>query len=296
MEYVLNLQGLSKVYSNLTAVNNLDFSITKGSVFGLLGPNGSGKTTTLGMILGVIKSSSGNYQWFGEKPKPSVLKRIGAILETPNFYPYLSAFQNLEIVAEIKEVNKNRINEVLKLVGLFDRSHDDFKTYSLGMKQRLAIASALLPNPEVLILDEPTNGLDPQGISEIRELINQVAKQGVTIILASHLLDEVEKVCTDVLVLQRGEKLYQGTVAGLNSEFDQIIVNSDKTEELKATLEAMAEIQKVESIENKLTVTLTTDLTTAELNQRLYSKGIVLSHLERNKKTLEKHFLELIAK
>lgn len=293
MENVLSLTGLTKHYGRLTAVNKLDLSVPKGSVYGLLGPNGSGKTTTLGMILGVIKSSAGSYQWFGKDPESSALKRIGAILETPNFYPYMSAYKNLEIVAKIKDVDQSRIDEVLELVGLKERCHDNFRTYSLGMKQRLAIASALLPNPEVLILDEPTNGLDPKGIAEIRELITQVANQGVTIVLASHLLDEVEKVCTDVLVLQYGNKLYEGPVSGLNNDHDQLIVASNQNEVLKDTLSGLSQIKEIETKNGKLILSLNEDFAPDDLNKILFEKGITLTHLERKAKTLETHFLEL---
>lgn len=175
-------------------VNNISFDVEKGNVYGLLGPNGSGKSTTFGMLLSTINPTSGDWYWFGKKgTDPDTLKKIGAIIEQPNFYPYLSAETNLKIVAEIKHTPYSRIEEVLNTVGLYERRKDTFKTFSLGMKQRLAIASAMLNNPEVLILDEPTNGLDPEGIIQIREIISNIAKQGITIIIASHLLDEIEK-------------------------------------------------------------------------------------------------------
>src|SRR5690606_22269070 len=164
MKKVLEIQNLTKKFGKLTAVENLSFHVEKGNIYGLLGPNGSGKSTTLGVILNVTNPSSGTWKWFDENPSVESLKRIGAIIERPNFYPYLSAERNLEIVAKIKEVDRSKIDEKLKLVGLLDRKKDKFSTFSLGMKQRLAIAGALLNDPEVLILDEPTNGLDPQGI------------------------------------------------------------------------------------------------------------------------------------
>ncbi len=190
---VLSINNLSKQYGNLMALSNVSFSIEKGSVFGILGPNGSGKTTTLGIVLGVINSSGGNFNWFEETPTNNPRKKIGAILETPNFYHYLSAYKNLHIAADIKGVGYENIERILEVVNLKDRKDHQFSTFSLGMKQRLSIASALLADPEVLVLDEPTNGLDPQGIAEIRELIISISKQGKTIILASHMLDEVEK-------------------------------------------------------------------------------------------------------
>ena len=222
MESVLSIQHLNKHYGRLHAVNDLNLEVPRGSVFGILGPNGSGKTTTLGMLLDVLSVDSGAFYWFGKPSNKAVRKRIGAILETPNFYPYLNAVRNLKIVADIKGAPYDQIGEVLKRVGLYERRNDSFKTYSLGMKQRLAIAGALLNNPEVLVLDEPTNGLDPQGIAEIRELIVRISQEGVTILLASHLLDEVEKVCTDVAVLKKGQLLFLGKV-------DQVLGDRDTT-------------------------------------------------------------------
>ena len=213
MGTVLQTNNLSKNYGYLKAVDNISIKINKGDVYGILGPNGSGKSTTLGMILNVVNKTSGNFQWFdAETDNSKALKKIGAIIEHPNFYPYMTAYQNLKLVCKIKEIDNSSINNVLEIVGLIERKNSKFSDFSLGMKQRLAIASALLNNPEVLILDEPTNGLDPQGIHQIREIINNIAKNGTTILLASHLLDEVEKVCSHVLVLSKGKKLYSGRV------------------------------------------------------------------------------------
>ena len=211
MEKVLTISGLQKNYGKIHAVNDLSLSVERGSVYGILGPNGSGKTTTLAIILGVVNSNGGSYSWFGNENSKNDRKRIGAILEQPLFYPYLTAEKNLQIVASIKGVEYSDIERVLKIVELFERKDSKFRTFSYGMKQRLAIASALLGNPEVLIFDEPTNGLDPKGIAEIRELIIKIAKQGITILLASHLLDEVQKTCSHVAVLKSGKKLYEGS-------------------------------------------------------------------------------------
>lgn len=205
---VVTIQNLTKHYGRIRAVEDLNLSIPEKSIFGLLGPNGSGKTTTLGMLLDVINPTSGSYSWFGNYSKHENRQKIGSILETPAFYPYLSAVNNLKIIAEIKAIGYGNIDEVLKLVGLFDRRHSFYRTFSLGMKQRLALASALLCDPLVMILDEPTNGLDPKGIAEMRELIRTIARQGKTIILASHLLDEVQKVCSHFAVLNRETPLY----------------------------------------------------------------------------------------
>ena len=210
MKSTLKIQQLSKSFGKIKAVQKLDLEVQPGQIYGILGPNGSGKTTTLGMILDVVAPDSGSFKWFGGMPNIEARKQIGSILETPCFLPYLSAVKNLEIVAHIKEAGKDRIDDVLKQVGLYERKNDKFKTFSLGMKQRLSIGAALLSDPPVLILDEPTNGLDPQGIAEVRQLIVDIANQGKTILIASHLLDEVQKVCTRFCVLQQGVKLHEG--------------------------------------------------------------------------------------
>jgi ABC-2 type transport system ATP-binding protein len=263
-------------------------------VFGLLGPNGSGKTTTLGMLLDVITPSEGTYKWFGKAPSAQSRKNIGAILETPCFYPYLSAVQNLRIIAKIKECSEERIEIVLNEVGLIDRKDDDFTTFSLGMKQRLAIASALLADPEVLILDEPTNGLDPQGIVEIREIITQIATSGKTIILASHLLDEVQKVCSDFCVLKKGKMLYQGSVDEALSEQKTIEVAHDNMDELEQSLNKVTGIIKTERTVKHFNLTVESSLSTTSLNQQLHAMNMNASHLLKRGGSLEKQFLKIL--
>ena len=219
-ENLLELNQLSKSYGRLKAVDQISLTLKKGNVYGLLGPNGSGKSTTLGMVLNVVNPTSGNFQWYGGAlTTHQALKKIGAIIERPNFYPYMTALQNLNLICKIKQCKTDSIQEKLELVGLWDRRHSKFRTYSLGMKQRLAIAAALVNNPELLILDEPTNGLDPEGIHQIRALIIKIAKSGTTILLASHLLDEVEKVCNQVIVLKNGVKFYEGSVDGISQTY-----------------------------------------------------------------------------
>lgn len=296
MNKVLEINGLSKRYNKLLAVNQLSFSVEKGNVYGLLGPNGSGKSTTLGIILNVVNKTSGDWKWFGEDPSKDSLKRIGAIIERPNFYPYLTAEQNLKIVAKIKEVSFDKINEKLKIVGLIDRKQDKFSTYSLGMKQRLAIASALLNDPEVLILDEPTNGLDPQGIIQIREIIQQIAQKGTTIILASHLLDEVEKICSHVVILERGKMIYSGGVSEITSSFGYLEINANETNTLKNALESINSIDKVVAETKFFKAFLNSDVSAEEINKTMMEKGIVLNHLVKKKDSLEQQFLELTKK
>lgn len=294
MEKILEVRDLTKKFKQI-AVNHISFDVEKGNVYGLLGPNGSGKSTTFGMLLSTINPTSGSWKWFGkEGTDTDTLKKIGAIIEQPNFYPYLSAEKNLRIVAEIKGVAENRIDEVLAVVNLLSRKQDAFKTYSLGMKQRLAIASALLANPEVLILDEPTNGLDPEGIIQIREIISSIAKSGTTIIVASHLLDEIEKICSHVIVLKHGTAIYSGTVDGMSNTKGFFELKSDNLAELKTALEALVLFSSVTEKNNLLIAQIAEDISATDLNRILFEKGIVLSQLQKKRDSLESQFLELV--
>ena len=295
LEKILTVNNLTKKFGYLTAVKDLSFSIEKGNVYGILGPNGSGKSTTLGIVLNVVNRSSGEFSWFnGNTSTHEALKKVGAIIERPNFYPYMTAIQNLKLVCKIKEVSDDKIEEKLALVGLLDRKNSKFRTYSLGMKQRLAIASALLNDPEILILDEPTNGLDPQGIHQIREIIKKVASQGTTILLASHLLDEVEKVCSHVVILRKGQKLYSGRVDGLMASHGFFELKSGNTDSLLAFLKSNPSFSKVTTNGNGLiTAFLSEEMNSEVLNRTLMEKGIVLSHLVKRKESLEEQFLAL---
>jgi ABC-type multidrug transport system ATPase subunit len=295
MAEILTIDRLVKDYGKIKAVNQLSLQIEEGNVYGLLGPNGSGKTTTLGIILDVIKKNSGDYRWFGEASTNESRKRIGAILEVPAFYPYLSAHRNLRIIAKIKGKGKERIDDVLKLVNLFDRKDDPFRAFSLGMKQRLAIGAALLSDPSVLILDEPTNGLDPQGIAEIRQLILQVAKEGKTILLASHILDEVQKVCTHFAVLKKGTKIYSGSVEDALNGSNAIEISSIDLEKLTSTVKEFSPLKSIEKEKDFLTLHLHNSANTHELNSLLIEKGIVLTHLAIRKNSLEQKFLNILA-
>ncbi len=295
MENILEINQLSKVYGQLRAVDQLSLNIPKGSIYGLLGPNGSGKTTTLGMILGVLQPTAGSFRWMGRKLGFTTKQKIGAILETPNFYPYLSAKQNLKIVARIKEADPARIPVVLEQVELAARANSSFKTFSLGMKQRLAIASALLNEPEVLVLDEPTNGLDPRGIAEIRELIKEIAQQGITIILASHLLDEVEKVCSHAAVLREGRKLFSGPVAELTGQEGVIEVSAADNSRLYEVLKSHEAVKGIQQEGALLQVMLSRPFSAADINRHLAEQGIYADHLVFRKNSLEKQFLNLIS-
>lgn len=294
LETILSIKNLNKRYGSLQALKNVSFDIHKGNVYGILGPNGSGKSTTLGIVLNVVNKTSGEYSWFsGSMETHEALKKVGAIIERPNFYPYMTAKENLELVCKIKGINYTKVNEKLELVGLVDRQNSKFSTFSLGMKQRLAIASALLNDPEILILDEPTNGLDPQGIHQIRDIIKQIASKGTTILLASHLLDEVEKVCTHVLVLRKGEILYTGLVDGMSANEGFFELQADDTENLILAVTTHPAIKNVVNEEGKVLVYLKNDLEAKELNRFLFEKNIVLNHLVKRKNSLEEQFLEL---
>ncbi|MFV5685572.1 ABC transporter ATP-binding protein [Flavobacterium sp. GB2R13] len=294
MEIILSIKNLNKRYGSVQALKDVSFEIHKGNVYGILGPNGSGKSTTLGIVLNVVNKTSGEYSWFGGTMQThEALKKVGAIIERPNFYPYMTAKENLELVCKIKGINYTKVNEKLELVGLIDRQDSKFSTFSLGMKQRLAIASALLNDPEILILDEPTNGLDPQGIHQIRDIIKHIAAKGTTILLASHLLDEVEKVCTHALVLRKGEILYSGLVGGMSTNEGFFELQADDNENLAFVLKTHPAVKNIANEGEKVLVYLKHDWEARELNQFLFEKNIVLSHLVKRKNSLEEQFLEL---
>lgn len=296
METILSIKNLNKSFDRIHAVKNLSLEIEKGNVYGILGPNGSGKSTTLGIVLNVVNKTSGDFSWFdGKLTTHEALKKVGAIIERPNFYPYMTAYENLTLVCKIKEINVAKIDEKLEIVGLTERKNSKFRTFSLGMKQRMAIASALLNDPEILILDEPTNGLDPQGIHQIRDIIRNIASQGTTILLASHLLDEVEKVCSHVLVLRKGEMLYQGTVNGMITTADFFELNAENAEELIGVLRNHSSVKLVELQGDKVIVYLNESISAKDLNRYLFENNIVLEHLVKRNNSLEEEFIKLIS-
>ena len=295
METILSLKNLDKKFGRVHAVNNLSFDIQKGNVYGILGPNGSGKSTTLGIILNVVNKTSGEFSWFnGKLSTHQALKKVGAIIERPNFYPYMTAVQNLSLICKIKDVSTEKIDEKLKIVNLYERRNSKFSTFSLGMKQRMAIASALLNDPEILILDEPTNGLDPQGIHEIRQIIQEITKNGTTILLASHLLDEVEKVCSHVVVIREGIKLYSGRVDEMTASkgLFELKTANDKIK-LLTLLEQHHSIGVVKEEGEFIIAYLTEEMDATEINTFLFKNGIAVSHLVKRKPSLEQQFLDL---
>lgn len=293
---ILSIDSITKFYGRIRALNKVSFEVPPGCVFGVLGPNGSGKTTLLGIVMDVLKATGGSYSWFGEPASEKQRQRIGTLLETPNFYHYLSGERNLRIAAAIKGRGVEDIPRVLEAVKLTERKDSKFSTYSLGMKQRLAIASCLLGDPSVLVFDEPTNGLDPVGIAETRELIKELARGGKTIILASHLLDEVEKVCTHVAILRRGELLMAGDVNVVltNEDFIEVGAGADQTAALQQLLPGLPGARQVRVQEEHVQVFFENgSMDPGAVNRWCFEKGITLKHLQLRKRSLESKFMEL---
>jgi len=294
MEQVLITQKLSRNFGKLTAVDQLDLEIPKGSVYGILGPNGSGKTTTLGMITGILRPSSGSFEWFGD-PRKHFQKNLGAILETPNFYDKLNALENLKIIQHIKQNYTDDLGALLKKVQLYDRRRSNFTSYSLGMKQRLAIAAALIGQPEVIIFDEPTNGLDPQGIADIRQLIGDIAATGITVIMASHMLAEVEKLCSHVAILKSGQLLYSGTVEEISGKDRMVVLSADDNQKLSEFLSSQGLAEEIRPHESGLLVQLAGEISLSELNRRLVLEGHAIHRLQEQSFNLESHFIKTIS-
>lgn len=290
---VLTINGLSKQYGKIKALDNLNLTIEPGNVYGILGPNGSGKTTTLGIVLGILYPNSGSFHWFDNQYGNNARMRIGSLLETPNFYPYLDAVDNLDIIRHIKGSNEDNFDEILALVKLEERKHSKFRTYSLGMKQRLAIASALIGNPDVLIFDEPTNGLDPQGIAEVRETIKKISSTGKTVIMASHILDEVEKICSHVAIIKNGKLLATGTVGSILSHKVQLEISSTNNELLSKFLAEHEGLELIGEKDGRIHLELEDHVTVESISELLFKNNIVLTHLVARKRSLEEEFLEI---
>ncbi len=295
MSTVLSIDNIAKSYGSVKALKGVSFEVPEGSVFGILGPNGSGKTTLLGIVMDVLKASSGDFRWFGQPGTPEQRRKIGSLLETPNFYTYLSAVDNLKITQAISgRGTEEEINEVLKKVNLYERRRYKFSSYSLGMKQRLAIAAALLGNPKVLVLDEPTNGLDPVGIAEIRELIIELRDKGHTIIMASHLLDEVEKVCNHVAILKTGTLITTGHVEEVLMDEDIVEMSAADLTALASALSSFGHTVSVDQKTNTVQVIMPKGTASLEIfNRQCFERGVVLNHLLLKKKRLEARFFEL---
>lgn len=295
MHKILTVDSLSKHYGSVHALNGLSINVHKGDVYGVLGPNGSGKTTTLGIILGVTNASSGSYSWFEAGKSHELRKRIGALLERPAFYGHLNAIQNLRLVADIKDLKVTGIDQAMELCGVTKFARRRFRTYSTGMKQRLSLAAAMLGEPEVLVLDEPTNGLDPEGIADVRNIIAEIAARGITVIMASHLLDEVQKICSHVCVLKNGTKLYEGHVQSLLAGSEGIEVASDDLEKLRGAIESFEGVDTMEQRKDAFLVQLKDGYRSSELSAYLIKKGVDITLFAHRKGNLENEFLQLLS-
>jgi ABC-type multidrug transport system ATPase subunit len=290
-EPVIRTSGLTKRYqNNITAVDQLDLEVEHGEVFGFLGLNGAGKTTTLRMLLGLIKPTSGSAIVAEHAPgDPVGLHRIGSLIEGPAFYPYLSARENLKVVADYGGVPFGRIDGALDQVGLLSRAHDLFAAYSMGMKQRLGVAAALIKDPELMILDEPTNGLDPEGVVEMRALIRRLGSGDRTVILSSHLLNEVEQTCDRVAIINQGKLVRQGTVHELRGEA-ALVVRATPSDGARRTLERMLGSAAIAPVDGAFRVSVEPDRA-ADINAALVSEGMRVSELRPAERTLEEVFL-----
>jgi ABC-2 type transport system ATP-binding protein len=294
MSEILSIQGLSKSYKHVKAVQKLDLQITEGQAYGILGPNGSGKTTTLSVVMGIIRQDSGHFSWFGEEPQAGQRRHIGSLIETPHFYPYLNLERNLRIICDIKGMPYGDIGRVLDTAQLTERKRSRYSTLSLGMKQRLGIAAALLGDPRVLVLDEPTNGLDPEGIAEVREIVLQQVQAGKTLILASHILSEVEKICSHVAILKKGELLADGPVKELLAEDEIIEISCNNNDALRQALSESSLVKEIEMENGLLVLTLNEQVEPADINSFAFAKKLVVHHMLSRKRSLESQFLELV--
>lgn len=298
MSQILGIENLSKHYGRIQAIKNLSFEVELGQVYGLLGPNGSGKTTTLASILGVVRPSAGKISWFGKDSSSYHRHRVGAILEQPYFYPWFTAYQNLRLTALIRGVDErsSSIKSALDLVELAEHTHQKVSSFSLGMRQRLSLASALVGSPDVLVLDEPTNGVDAKGIALIRSIITDLAKEGKTIILASHILDEVEKVCSHIAILKDGMVINKGAIAEVIAVDDSIEVAAEDMGALQTAVNKFKNVKSSEIKGDVLKVLFEEPCSNVIFGNYLFEKKIAVTHLVKRKRTLETHFLELMEK
>lgn len=295
MERILEIKNLSKHFGHIRAVEKLNLLLLPGNIYGLLGPNGSGKTTTLALVMGLLQPKEGEFTWFeGKISKNDWNRHIGSLIEVPNFYPYLSLENNLKVICLVKKVSTTDIERVLKITSLWERRKSRFDTLSLGMKQRLGLAAALLGNPSVMVLDEPTNGLDPEGIREVRDIILQLGSEGKTILLASHILAEVEKVCTHAAILRKGELLAAGRVGELLREDTTLIVSAGDNKKLFELLVRSGKFGEIKEVESELHIVLPAGISPADVNSFAFANGMVLSKIELMKRSLESEFLELV--
>jgi ABC-2 type transport system ATP-binding protein len=289
----VEVRDLTKRYGNgVTAVDGINLTVRRGEIYGFLGPNGAGKTTTLRMLLGLVAPSDGRVSVLGRAPgHPSALAQIGSLVEGPAFYPYLSGRDNLRVVARYGGIDDAQVSVALSTVDLADRGGDKFSTYSLGMKQRLGVAAALLKDPELVVLDEPTNGLDPAGMRDMRRLIHELGAAGRTVLLSSHLLGEVQQICNRVAVIDRGRIVAESTVEELRGG-DELIVAATPSDVARAELEAMPQVSSVRSVDGQLRLRVD-ERHTAAVNRALVSAGVSVTELRRSERQLEDVFFEM---
>ncbi|GFN32220.1 ABC transporter ATP-binding protein [Paenibacillus xylaniclasticus] len=293
---IVQTQDLTKTYGGTNRVNRVNLHVEEGEIFGFLGPNGAGKTTTLKMLLGLVKPSSGNIHIFGESlssHRSSILNRTGSLIESPSYYGHLTGLENMRVMQRLRGVPDRNVEEALRIVRLENHKHKKAEQYSLGMKQRLGIAMALLAFPKLLILDEPTNGLDPAGIGEIRELIKSLpARYGMTILLSSHLLTEIEQIATSVGIISEGSLLFQGSLESLQANSRSAICFQTSDNAAAKRLLFARGYRAVQS-GSRLELQYLEDMDVAEINRLLVNQGISVTRIEERKHNLEDIFLEL---
>lgn len=297
-KYIVETRNLVKVFNKVKSVDHVNLRIKEGDIYGFLGPNGAGKSTTIKMILGLIRPNGGEVNVFGKSIKENreaILRNIGALVESPSYYGHLNAYENLDILKRMLKLNKDEIEEKLKLVNLWEDRNKKVREFSLGMKQRLGIAQALMGNPKLLVLDEPTNGLDPAGIIEIRNLIRYLAKEkNITIIISSHILNEIELVATEVGVINKGKLLYQGSLEDLKkNSSNEVVIGLEKQEEKALTMKLLtARGYRVEEEKERLKIK-GNNLSPSKICREIVMGGYSLNYLAEEKSSLEEIFLGL---
>jgi ABC-2 type transport system ATP-binding protein len=295
VDVAIETEELTKTYGQIVAVDRLDLTVERGEIFGFLGPNGAGKTTTMRMLLGLVRPTSGTARILGlniSSHMPEILARTGSIIENPTFYPYLSGRDNLRVVARLAGNSGSGIADLLRLVDLTGSADRRFKTYSLGMKQRLAVGAALLNNPDILILDEPANGLDPAGIVEMRDLMKRLKSEGHTVLISSHVLHEIEQICDRIVILSRGRIVVQGPVEALLGGSGQIEIRISRIQEAEGILAELPWVHRVDRDGSRLLVTAPLERS-AEVNAALATRDLYASEIHPHEQSLEQYFLDV---
>lgn len=295
IETVVEIRDLTKRYDSVTAVDHVSLSVRRGEVYGFLGPNGAGKTTTLRMLLGLIWPTSGDLTVLGRRPGDAgVLARIGSMIEGPAFYPFLSGRDNLLVIARYAGTGADQIDETLETVDLASRGGDKFSTYSLGMKQRLGVAAALLKDPDLVVLDEPTNGLDPAGMRDMRALIRQLGDSGRTVILSSHMLGEVQQICDRVGVINEGRMIVESTVDELRGD-SELVIRATPVDVVRETLDRLAYVRGIRTVDDELRLRVD-ERHSGEVTRALVLAGVDVREVHRVDRQLEDVFFEITSK